>query len=911
MADKICAKCGVGWVIHPDDKHCGYCGCAVFDFAVRWEEKPLLYAGNTTNIHEFTILLENTGAYTLRFDPIQTVGGSIIKFPRPNKDPFQVKAGEQFAIPIQLNTDNLVEHTESIKVRAKNAPPDAVREKSLKLQVYPTPDFELAPSIIDVLHQKDEEKVTRDLHLEVKRSQFEVKSINCSPHWVKPNFFPTGLYKKGNAAKKVSLDISCKELNDGLNSASLEFQLHGYSNSIKKQIDIQREVLPEPPKLFVPPMQLQVTQNREENHFITLQNKGEKTLTIEKIEFNDTSDIVTLQNVETLIDIPAEEHHNVDMVISADGVEPKKYHINYTIYSNCGTAPEFQGALNVDVVKQQDYPHYLAIDFGTTNSCCAYFDLESRNLELIPLDTKSVLQEIMSSLIVYHTEPINGKTHHVGFDAETYRTSERDGAFYISSVKRWLGYEWRRYFPNNQELSPCDVVADILKHIIEQAEDYLDKKGLPSKISRCAVSHPTMFLSKQREDLTLAFNKIGIEDTVLIDEASAASIGNIYQYLQKNEGFKKDYSLLVYDFGGGTIDIVLSKINGDINRCTIEPVARGGNPKFGGDDVTQAIVDYVLTQFNSKIKKKNPNLRFDIPYLRLRTILQPSGNPKIDSTAYGNSRVLYSLAEEIKLELSDKDKNEAGRDFQLNVDVGSDIRPLDLLVDGGLNVRLSEGKLQSLIEPTLKESFRSIDTMIAENNGVLPDKIVLAGQSSRMPLLKRLLENHLQNKYHTKILIQPAEDLKACVVIGAAEYGLTKSMGGTKIHIEIEEKTYSRFGIMKRIAGKNTFQEIVPKGTSLPIHKDECIEIDSPLDVRTVSNIVCEHFGVDNDITNASIIGKYSRTLPDDISERALSESKMKMHVDENHRIQVIIVVDGKEYETTFERIKPAYVDEI
>ena len=110
MSDKICAKCGVGWVIQTGDKHCGYCGCAVFDFTMRWENEPLLYAGNTTTIHELTILVENTSAYPVRFDPIQTVDGRIINFPRPNKAPFEVKAGEQHAIPIQLNSDKCSSH---------------------------------------------------------------------------------------------------------------------------------------------------------------------------------------------------------------------------------------------------------------------------------------------------------------------------------------------------------------------------------------------------------------------------------------------------------------------------------------------------------------------------------------------------------------------------------------------------------------------------------------------------------------------------------------------------------------------------------------------------------------------------------------------------------------------------------
>lgn len=847
MSDKICAKCGVGWVIQPHDKHCGYCGCAVFDFAVEWEKEPLLYAGNTINIHEYIILVQNTGAYSVQFDPIQTESGSIIKFLRPNKDPFEVKAGEQQPIPIQLNSENLVEHTEYIKVRARETPSNAEREEPLKLQVYPTPDFELSPSMIDILHQKDEEGVTRNIHLEVLRSQFKVKSIKCSLHWLKPTFFPSGLYKKGNAAKKVSLDINCKELKDGLNTATLEFELHGYSETIHKKINIHREVQPEPPKLFVQPMQLPVTQNRERKHFFTLQNKGEETLKINEIEFNDPLDIVKLQNVKYPINIPAEGHHSIDMLISPGGIEPETHHVKFTIHSNCSTNPQYQGTLIVNVEKQREYPYYLAIDFGTTNSCCAYIDLESLEPSLIPLDAKAIPPEIMASLIVYHKELTNAKTHHVGFDAETYRTSERDGAFYISSVKRWLGHEWRRYFPNNQELNPCDVVADILKHIIAQAEDYLDKKGLPSKISSCAVSHPTMFLSKQREDLKLAFRKIGIENTVFIDEASAASIGNIYQFLQKHETFQKDYSMLVYDFGGGTIDIVLSKITGDIYGCTIQPVARGGNPTFGGDDITQAIVDYVLTQFNSKIKEENPNLQFEIPYLRLRKILQPSGNPKRDNVSYENSRILYSLAEEIKLELSnkdegkekeevkEKDKNEASRNFQLGVVVGDNVRDLDSYIEGSANVSLSQTEFQALIEPTLKETFMNIDAMIAEDNGMPPDIVVLAGQSSKIPVLKRLMTEHLYNKYKKNILIELADDPKECVVIGAAEYGLTKRADGTDILIDLEDKTHSRFGIMNIVAGRRMFREIIPKGTPLPIPKDECIEIDTKLSVRTAS----------------------------------------------------------------------------
>ena len=96
----------------------------------------------------------------------------------------------------------------------------------------------------------------------------------------------------------------------------------------------------------------------------------------------------------------------------------------------------------------------------------------------------------------------------------------------------------------------------------------------------------------------------------------------------------------------------------DGNDITIEPLASGGNPKYGGDDVTQAIIDFVLNEFGQRIRTVNPNLRFDIPYLKSRKILQPSGNPEIDNATRINTPLLYRNAEEMKRILTEKTEAE-------------------------------------------------------------------------------------------------------------------------------------------------------------------------------------------------------------------------------------------------------------
>ena len=612
MADVVCSKCDVGWVIYSHDKHCGYCGCKIFDFEVRWEEEPLLYVGDGSDIHDLTIRVENIGAYPVTFQPLQTTRNNTILFPQSNDSPFEVEAGKFRAVPIQVKLANLELAHEVITVRVQNAPSNFASEKSLRLEALPRPEFKLSPHPIEVRYRKGTEKTTKDLHLEVQQSEFYISDIKFTRGSVLRVGYSENLHEKNNASKKISLEIDCNRLSDEVNVVELSFELLGFSQPIDKQVHIRREIEPEPPKLFVPPMSLDITQDRKKTHILTLQNRGERPLTIQNIVCNDPSRLVQLSNLEFPIDIEGGEHHNIEMQISAIGIEPETYPVSFTVNSNCEDTPRYEGVLNVDVRELEAYPHYLAIDFGTTNSCCAYLDLDTDAIKLVHLDSrvdgiKAVGYDpnIIPSLIFYQSRSKNPEGYLVGYDAKDTHLDETEGHYCIRSVKRWLGFNWYRQFPNSLKLRPRDVVADILEHIIKRSEEHLDTLSTKSKIKRCVVTYPTMFNIKQQEDIKQAFEKVGITDLMLIDEASAASLGAISQRRQQG-----DYRLLVYDFGGGTIDIVLSQVTNNGREITIEPLAHGGNPKYGGDDVTQAIVDFVLNEFGQRIERESLNLRY-------------------------------------------------------------------------------------------------------------------------------------------------------------------------------------------------------------------------------------------------------------------------------------------------------------
>ena len=900
MAGAVCSKCDVGWVIHSHDKHCGYCGCEVFSFSVKWEKDPLIYENDSAHIHDLTILVGNTGAYPITFQPIRTSQDNTIQFPDANDKPFEVKAGKFHAVQIQVNPTNLARFAETITVRVKDAPPNLESEKSIRLEALPRPEFKLISDPINVRHRRGTEMVTEELHLEVLQSQFYISDINIIDGSILRVGYSKQLHKKNGASKKVLLEIDCNQLSDELSVVKLNFEIRGLPQPIEKRIEIRREIVPEPPELFMPPMSLDITQDRKKTHTLRLQNRGELPLSVQDIVCHDPSNMVQMPNLNFPINIEGGEHQDIEIQILADGSEPGTYPINFTINSNCKNSPAYKDILNVNVKELEAYPHYLAIDFGTTNSCCAYLGPQG-GPQLIQLDSGVNPLSIMPSSIIYHSQPKNGEVCKVGYEAETDRTSEIDGPYYISSVKRWLGYKWKRQFPNNLKLQPSDVVADILKHIIARAEEHLDTISTKSKIKRCVITHPTMFSIKQQEDIKQAFEKVGITDLILIDEASAASLGVISQREQPG-----DYRLLVYDFGGGTIDIVLSHVTNDGEEITIEPLAHGGNPGYGGDDVTQEIVKFVLGEFGQRIEQEEPNLNYDIPYLSPRKIWQPSGDEKEDRATLINTPSLYNRAEELKKEISDRDK--ANRDFPLSVLVGNDIRSLESLTNGNVSVSISKKQLHSLVADKLRQTFADIDTMIRENGAHLPEIVILAGQSSKMPVVKEMMTTHFQEKYQTdEVDIQLSESPKECVAIGAAQYGITHTLPG-RVWFKIRNfrKTHSSIGIMQSDGRQQVFKEIIPKGKLIPDESFSRANISLPageiyIDVR-------ERFGTNDKL---SPIDDYILALPENIPREALRDACLKMAVEENGKIKVVALVDNNEYEFTVKKKEPEFENEI
>ena len=303
-------------------------------------------------------------------------------------------------------------------MRAQAAPSNLPSDQSLHLEALPLPEFHLTPNPVRVSHRRSTEKVMEELYLEVQQGEFYIRHIRATGRSVRSVRYSKQLHQANSAFKKVILELNCNRLTDEPNVVKLDFELRDLSQPIEKQIEIQREIVPDPPKLFVPlpPVNLEVTQEREKTHTLTLQNRGEDTLTIKNIAVSDPSNLIRMLDVEYPIAIEGGGQHNVDMQLLAVDVEPGDHTINFMINSNCESDPRYQYVLNVKVNALEPYPHYLAIDFGTTNSCCAYFNSMTNAVELVHLDSRTEPlnvvgydPNIIPSTIHYQSQSKNGK----------------------------------------------------------------------------------------------------------------------------------------------------------------------------------------------------------------------------------------------------------------------------------------------------------------------------------------------------------------------------------------------------------------------------------------------------------------------------------------------------------------------
>ncbi len=261
----------------------------------------------------------------------------------------------------------------------------------------------------------------------------------------------------------------------------------------------------------------------------------------------------------------------------------------------------------------------------------------------------------------------------------------------IVNAKRKIGTD-HVFKVNDKEYKPQQISAFILQKIKKDSEAFIGEK-----IEKAVITVPAYFDDNQRQATKDAGTIAGLNVVRIINEPTAASLAF---GLDKS---KEEMKILVFDFGGGTLDVTLMEMGGGV----FEVMSTSGDTKLGGTDMDTEIVNYVLDEFK---KKEGIDL-------------------SQDKTAMTR---IQEAAEKAKIELSTVMETDINLPF-ISHDPSAGAKNLEL--------RFTRAKLEELVKPIVERCKPSIEKAFEDAKLSPSDisKIVMVGGPTRMPIVRKFV----------------------------------------------------------------------------------------------------------------------------------------------------------------------------
>jgi len=413
----------------------------------------------------------------------------------------------------------------------------------------------------------------------------------------------------------------------------------------------------------------------------------------------------------------------------------------------------------------------IGIDLGTTNSVVAV--MEGGEPTVI---TNSEGGRTTPSVVAFTKDG----SRLVGQVAKRQAVTNPENTVY--SIKRFMGRRYNevteeikqvpykvqgsgngdvRISAGGKEWSPPEISAIILQKMKQSAEDYLGQK-----VDKAVITVPAYFNDSQRQATKDAGRIAGLEVMRIVNEPTAAALA---YGLDK----KKDETIAVFDFGGGTFDISIL----EVGEGVVEVKSTNGDTHLGGDDIDERLIEWIIEEF-----KKDQGIDLSNDKMALQR--------------------LKEAAEKAKIELSSTMETEINLPFVTADQSGPK----------HLAMKLTRARFEQLVDSILSRLKGPVETALKDAgvDAKKIDEVVLVGGSTRIPKVQEIVKEMFGKEPNKSV--NPDE----VVAIGAAvQAGV---LSGEKTDILLLDVTPLSLGI-ETLGG--VFTKLIERNTTIPTRKSE------------------------------------------------------------------------------------------